>query len=95
MQNFTLQPRVAGLTKEYLAIRPWDFINRIMATIAASEDIPQLNSLPVDDFMPTFYVGHHESRRPLPIVDSVLRQAQDVGVSQIPFQIQIPLTYKV
>jgi protein arginine N-methyltransferase 5 len=35
---------------------------------------------PVDDFTPTFYVGHHESKRPLPVTDFVLRQAQDVGV---------------
>jgi protein arginine N-methyltransferase 5 len=35
---------------------------------------------PVDDFMPTFYVGHHESNRPLPVTDFALRQAQDVGV---------------
>lgn len=36
---------------------------------------------PVDDYTPTFYVGHHESKRPLPVTDFVLRQAQDVGVS--------------
>lgn len=36
---------------------------------------------PVDDFTPTFYIGHHESKRPLPVTDFVLRQAQDVGVS--------------
>lgn len=41
-------------------------------------------SSPVDDYMPTFYVGHHESKRPLPITGSVLRQAQDVGVSNPP-----------
>jgi protein arginine N-methyltransferase 5 len=35
---------------------------------------------PIDDFAPTFYVGHHESKRPLPVTDFVLRQAQDVGV---------------
>lgn len=39
------------------------------------------SSLPLEDFLPTFYVGHHESRRPLPVTDHVLRQAQDVGVS--------------
>lgn len=38
-------------------------------------------SSPVDDYTPTFYVGHHESKRPLPVTDFVLRQAQDVGVS--------------
>jgi len=35
---------------------------------------------PIDDFTPTFYVGHHESKRPLPVTDIVLRHAQDVGV---------------
>lgn len=40
-------------------------------------------SSPVDDYTPTFYVGHHESKRPLPVTDFVLRQAQDVGVSKI------------
>jgi type II protein arginine methyltransferase len=39
---------------------------------------------PVDDFTPTFYVGHHESKRPLPVTDFVLRQAQDVGVGAPP-----------
>jgi protein arginine N-methyltransferase 5 len=37
-------------------------------------------SSPIDDFVPTFYVGHHESKRPLPVTDFVLRQAQDIGV---------------
>jgi protein arginine N-methyltransferase 5 len=35
---------------------------------------------PMDDFIPTFYVGHHETKRALPVTDSVLRQAQDIGV---------------
>lgn len=39
---------------------------------------------PVDDFTPTFYVGHHESKRSLPVTDFVLRQAQDVGVGAPP-----------
>jgi len=47
----------------------------------ASPQQPALDSpSPVDDFTPTFYVGHHESKRPLPVTDFVLRQAQDVGV---------------
>lgn len=37
--------------------------------------------LPMDDYMPTFYVGHHESKRALPVTDHVLRQANDHGVS--------------
>lgn len=41
-------------------------------------------SSPTDDFTPTFYVGHHESKRPLPVTDFVLRQAQDVGVCAQP-----------
>ena len=38
------------------------------------------SSSPVEDFVPTFYVGHHESKRPLPVTELVLRQAQDIGV---------------
>jgi protein arginine N-methyltransferase 5 len=38
---------------------------------------------PVDDFTPLFYVGHHEAKRPLPVTDFVLRQAQDIGVHTI------------
>lgn len=34
-----------------------------------------------DDFMPTFYIGQHESKRTLPVTDQVLRQAQDCAVS--------------
>ena len=37
---------------------------------------------PLDDFTPMFYIGHHESKRPLPVTDFVLRQAQDVGVGE-------------
>jgi len=37
-------------------------------------------SSPVEDYTPTFYVGHHDPQRPLPVTDFVLRQAQDVGV---------------
>jgi hypothetical protein len=48
--------------------------------LAAEADLPS----PVDDYTPTFYVGHHESKRPLPVTDFVLRQAQDVGVSAPP-----------
>jgi hypothetical protein len=48
--------------------------------LAAEADLPS----PVDDYTPTFYVGHHESKRPLPVTDFVLRQAQDVGVSASP-----------
>jgi hypothetical protein len=35
---------------------------------------------PVEEYTPTFYIGHHESKRPLPVTDFILRQAQDVGV---------------
>lgn len=38
------------------------------------------SSSPVEEFVPTFYVGHHDSKRPLPVTDLVLRQAQDIGV---------------
>ena len=41
---------------------------------------PEPTPSPVDDYIPTFYIGHHESKRPLPVTDFVLRQAQDVGV---------------
>ncbi|RDW72084.1 hypothetical protein BP5796_08118 [Coleophoma crateriformis] len=43
-----------------------------------------------DDFTPTFYVGHHESRRPLPVTDFVLRQAQDVGYDMLTSPITSP-----
>jgi type II protein arginine methyltransferase len=49
----------------------------------SGEFVPQ-DETPPDDFMPIFYVGHHVSRRQLPISDSVLRRAQDVGVSAEP-----------
>lgn len=38
-----------------------------------------------DDYTPTFYIGHHESKRALPISERTLRQAQDVGVSALLF----------
>ena len=34
----------------------------------------------IDDFMPTFYVGQHESKRALPVSNQVVRQAQDCNV---------------
>ena len=37
-------------------------------------------STAVDDYIPTFYVGQHESRRALPVTEHVLRQAQDCNV---------------
>ncbi len=43
-----------------------------------------MEELPVDDYVPIFYVGHHESQRPLPISELTLRQAQDVGVCAYP-----------
>jgi len=45
---------------------------------------------PVDDYTPTFYVGHHESKRPLPVTDFVLRQAQDVGYDMLTSPITSP-----
>lgn len=47
-------------------------------------------SSPTDDFTPTFYVGHHESKRPLPVTDFVLRQAQDVGYDMLTSPITSP-----
>lgn len=52
-----------------------------MASPQLSGEFIPLDETPPDDFMPIFYVGHHESKRPLPVTDSVLRRAQDVGVS--------------
>ena len=34
----------------------------------------------MDDIGSAFYIGHHESKRALPISDFMLRQAQDTGV---------------
>ena len=45
---------------------------------------------PTDGYIPTFYVGHHESQRPLPITDFVLRQAQEIGVCSSLLQDRIP-----
>jgi hypothetical protein len=53
----------------------------LMASPQLSGEYIPSDTVPSDDFMSIFYVGHHESRRPLPISDSVLRRAQDVGVS--------------
>lgn len=36
-----------------------------------------------DENLPTFYIGHHESKRPLPVTEFVLRQAGDVGVCKL------------
>jgi protein arginine N-methyltransferase 5 len=50
--------------------------------MASSQPTPAEGEYPsADDFIPTFYVGHHESKRALPVTDFVLRQAQDIGVS--------------
>lgn len=45
---------------------------------------------PVEDFIPTFYVGHHESKRLLPVTEFVLRQAQDVGYDMLTSSITSP-----
>ena len=37
--------------------------------------------MPEDGWMPTFYVGQHESRRALPVTDHVLQQAHDCNAS--------------
>src|SRR5438876_416477 len=34
----------------------------------------------VDTPAPTFYVGHHQTNRPLPVTAKILNQAQDLGV---------------
>ena len=39
-------------------------------------------STSVDDYMPTFYVGHHDNHRALPTTSRILRKAQDAGVSE-------------
>lgn len=43
-----------------------------MEPVAASEDIPIL-----------FYIGQHETRRGLPVSDSLVQEAQRYGVSVI------------
>jgi protein arginine N-methyltransferase 5 len=32
------------------------------------------------DSMPVFYVGHHESKRPLPVSEELMQHAYDLGV---------------
>lgn len=59
----------------------------IFAVVMASE-VPQAASESADtsrfeDYLPIFYVGHHESKRALPVSDFALRQAQDVGVRRV------------
>lgn len=49
-----------------------------------SEHTAVVDPLPVDDYVPIFYVGHHEAGRPLPISEPILRRAQDAGVSNEP-----------
>lgn len=44
----------------------------------------------VQEFTPTFYIGHHESKRPLPVTEFVLRQAQDVGYDMLTSPITSP-----
>ncbi|KAK0110601.1 methyltransferase protein [Cadophora gregata f. sp. sojae] len=61
--------------------------------MASSHPVPGADaepSSPVDDYTPTFYVGHHESKRPLPVTDFVLRQAQDVGYDMLTSPITSP-----
>ncbi|RAL67086.1 hypothetical protein DID88_007866 [Monilinia fructigena] len=43
-----------------------------------------------DEDIPTFYIGHHQSKRPLPVTDFVLRQAQDVGYDMLTSPITSP-----
>lgn len=50
---------------------------------------------PMDDFIPTFYVGQHETKRSLPVTDFVLRQAQDIGVCLSSLRLEYTLTLLV
>jgi protein arginine N-methyltransferase 5 len=51
------------------------------STMASSQPVAAAEGEPsTDDFVPIFYVGHHESERAQPVTDFVLRQAQDIGV---------------
>ncbi|TVY49663.1 Protein arginine N-methyltransferase [Lachnellula occidentalis] len=45
---------------------------------------------PLEDSLPTFYIGHHESKRPLPVTEFVLRQAQDAGYDMLTSPITSP-----
>ncbi|CAG8975197.1 hypothetical protein HYALB_00004258 [Hymenoscyphus albidus] len=55
------------------------------AQLSTSEESPTM-----EDFTPTFYIGHHESKRPVPVTDMVLRQAQDVGYDMLTSPITSP-----
>ncbi|MCJ1463448.1 methyltransferase protein [Pseudocyphellaria aurata] len=44
----------------------------------------------IDDFMPTFYVGQHESKRVLPVSNQVVRQAQDCNYDMLTTPITTP-----
>ncbi|PBP25742.1 protein arginine N-methyltransferase HSL7 [Diplocarpon rosae] len=60
-----------------------------MSSSQVASEADQTSSL-ADDYTPTFYVGHHESKRPLPVTDFVLRQAQDVGYDMLTSPITSP-----
>ncbi|KAI9744940.1 MAG: methyltransferase protein [Claussenomyces sp. TS43310] len=49
-----------------------------------------LDTFAYDDFTPVFYVGHHESKRALPVSDFALRQALDVGYDMLTTPITTP-----
>ncbi|KAH8601327.1 PRMT5 arginine-N-methyltransferase-domain-containing protein [Bisporella sp. PMI_857] len=48
------------------------------------------SSSPADEYIPTFYIGHHESKRPLPVTDFALRLAQDFGYDMLTSPITSP-----
>ena len=35
-----------------------------------------------DDYVPTFFIGQHESKRSKPVTDEVVRRAHECNVSQ-------------
>lgn len=43
------------------------------------ENTDHMANQPID-YMPTFYIGHHESIRTQPVTDILLQQVQSVGV---------------
>lgn len=43
----------------------------------------------VDDLMPTFCIGQHESKRPLPVTPHTVRQAHDCNVSELQISFHI------
>jgi len=53
----------------------------LRSSTMTSSNVEYAAEAAMDEYMPTFYIGHHEYRRQLPVTDFALQLANDVGVS--------------